>query len=211
MINLHVTKKLLVKLPVDEQGLLPEQAKTQYLSGREFEGNPLSDWHGNLLTLQRRNCVLLMHDQTRFPLFIPCLTKPNFEIFEALFIDSFMNTLLKCGASEAQLDVANHYMSSLKVDSACNRSVQGTMNQMKGDIEHMIHFDNADVTDLSGYRTGVWLSDRPCNVKGQKDCIWPQKAMLRLLSSLIESIVAVQEDEIALSENVVSLAEYKKR
>ena len=211
MIHLHVTKKLLAKLPIDEHGLFAEQPKTQYLSERTFKENPLSGWHGNLLILQRRNCVLLVHDATRFPLFIPCLTKPDFEIFEALFMDSFMNTLLKCGATEAQLDAASHYMSRLKIDSECNRSVQGTMNQMKGDIEHMLRFDNVDVMDLSGYRTGVWLSDRPCNVKGQKDCIWPQKAMLSLLSSLAENPLEVEETKITLPDNVVSLNEFRNR
>lgn len=210
MINLHSTKKLLAKLPVDEQGFLPEQAKTKYLSERIIEQNPLSGWHGNLLILQRRNCVLLMHDATRFPLFIPCLTKPDFSNLDALFIDSLMNTLLKCGATEAQLGAAQKYLSCLSIDTDCNRSVQGIMNQMKGDIEHMLWFDNVDVADLSGYRAGVWLSDRPCNVKGKKGCIWPKEAMLELLDSFAEAD-EVQGELSVLPSNVVSMADYHKK
>jgi hypothetical protein len=62
--------------------------------------------------------------------------------------------------------------------------VQGTLNQMAGDIQHILLFEQADLDAICSYRTGVWLADRPCTVKGQKDCIWPDKAMLTLLNQL---------------------------
>jgi len=43
---------------------------------------------------------------------------------------------------------------------------------------------STSITDLSAYRTSVWLADRPCNVKGSKDFVWPMKAMLALLDQL---------------------------
>ncbi len=147
--------------------------------------SPLSGWHGNVITLQRRNCILLVHDETRFPLFIPCLTKPDFLRLDDLFIDVLMNTLMKCGADHMQLDVIHQHLSPLCIDTDCNRSVQGTMNQMKGDVEHMLWYQGVSITDISGPRTSVWLANRPCTVKGKKDCIWPDKAMLNLLSNLV--------------------------
>jgi len=183
MIRIHATKKLLAKLPVDGDGYLPENKNRPSVQISSAE-SPLSNWHANLINLQRRNCVLLVHDTTRFPLFIPCLTKPDFANLNWHFQDSLMNTLLKLGANQQQLDSAAAHLTQLGFDAICDRSVQGTMNQMKGDIEHMLWYDNANVTELSGYRTGVWLSDRPCTVKGQKDCIWPQKAMFELLDEV---------------------------
>lgn len=180
MIQLHVTKKLLEKLPIDDLGFLPVQDKSQWLAEKtEIERNPLSGWHGNILTIQRRNCILLVHDETRFPVFIPCLTKPDFAALDYHFTDCFMNTLLKCGASEQQMENAHKLLEPLQVDSDCSRSVQGTMNQMKKDIEHLIWYDDVDVSQITGNRVGAWLADRPCNVKGQKDCIWPQKGDCR--------------------------------
>ncbi len=49
---------------------------------------------------------------------------------------------------------------------------------MAGDIEHMLWYNKAKIEDISSYRLGAKLADRPCTVKGQKDCIWPDKAML---------------------------------
>jgi hypothetical protein len=154
------------------------------LSLREREQNPLSGWHANLITVQRRNCVLLVHDATRFPLFIKGLVKADFARFDELFADALMNTLLKLGANQPQLDTATALLAPCRFDTDCNRSVQGTLNQMAGDIQHMLLFEQADLDAICSYRTGVWLANRPCTVKGQKDCIWPDKAMLALLNQV---------------------------
>ena len=124
MIRLHATRKLFERLPLDEQGQLAPTPRSAWLFEAEtIETNPLSGWHGNLLTYQRRNCVLLVHDATRFPLFLPALTKPDFAELNDRFVDALMNTLLKCGADQDQLDAAHRHLRPLQVDTQCNRSV----------------------------------------------------------------------------------------
>ncbi len=139
MIKIHTTKKLLTKLPVDDKGFLPEDKKMVFAKGSKE--SPVSGWHANLITLQRRNCVIFVHDSTRFPLFIPCLTKPDFASLNWHFQDSLMNTLLKIGAEQRQLDAAASCLTQLSFDSTCDRSVQGTLNRMKADIEHMLWYE----------------------------------------------------------------------
>jgi hypothetical protein len=162
--------------------------------------NPLSGWHANLLILQRRNCILLVHDATRFPLFIKGLVKADFAHFDRLFADALMNTLLKLDASETQLDTAAALLAPCRFDSDCNRSVQGTMNRMAGDLEHMLWIEEARLEDICSYATGAWLADRPCTVKGQKDWIRPDRAMLALLNRVANAVPAKQ--------NVVHLEDY---
>lgn len=82
------------------------------------------------------------------------------------------------------------------------------MNRMKGDIEHMLWYDNANVTELSGYLTAIWLSERPCTVKGQKACIWPQQAMLSLLNGAEYVALAPAVQSAATPDNVVHLKDY---
>lgn len=160
----------------------------------------LSDWHANLLIIQRRNCVILVHDATRFPLFIKGLLKADFANFDRLFADALMNTLLKLGAKQSQLDTAAALLAPCRFDTNCDRSVQGTMNQMAGDFEHMLWFEEARLEDICSYATGAWLADRPCTVKGQKDCIWPDRAMLALLNRV--------GDTAPTKQNVIQLADY---
>ena len=180
MIHLHCTKKLLAKLPLFEDGRLRSH-KTRLSVVRDPATNPLSDWHANLILLQRRQCVLFVHDVTRFPVFVPVLKKADFAALDWHFQDCFMNTLLKVGVEDRHMKAAEKLLSPLVCDNDCNRSVQGTLNQMGQDLGHMLDYDQSSVMDLSSYRTGAWLADRPCNVKSVRDCIWPARAMLELL------------------------------
>ena len=180
MIPLHCTKKLLAKLQLLEDGRLRSRKPTLSVV-RDPATNPLSCWHANLILLQRRQCVLFVHDATRFPVFVPALKKNDFAELDWFFQDGFMNTLLKVGAEDRHMKVAEKLLAPLVCDNDCNRSVQGTLNQMGQDMGHMLDYDDASVTDLSPYRTSAWLADRPCTMKGVRDCIWPVRAMLELL------------------------------
>ncbi len=181
MIHLHCTKKLTAKLPLHENGRL--QSRRNHLTVvTSSDKNPLSGWHANLITLQRRQCVLFVHDITRFPVFVLGLKKADFAELDWHFQDGFMNTLLKVGAEDHHMKAAEKLLAPLVCDNDCNRSVQGTMNQMGQDLEGMLDYDQCSVTDLSPYRTGAWLADRPCTMKGVRDCIWPIRAMLELLT-----------------------------
>lgn len=180
MIQLHCTKKLLAKLPLDSSGRIKRKALLPQAANDEAE-SPLSGWHANLLTIQRRNCVLFVHGTTRFPVLATCLTKPDLAELDWWFQDALMNTLIKSGANETQMNTAGSILSQLVCDSECDRSVQATMNQMKQDLEHQIWYDNLSISDLAPYSTGAFLAERPCTVKGVKGCIWPKRAMLELL------------------------------
>lgn len=183
MLTIHATKKLLAKLPLDDSGNLKSAKASPDLYLVTNADNPLSGWHANLITFQRRNCVLLVHNGTRFPLFLKGLKKADFANFNVLFEDSLMNTLLKADANQQQLNTATRLIQPCRFDNDCNRSVQGTMNQMKGDLEYVLWRQNTLIDDVGPYSTGAWLADRPCTVKGVKGYIRPDKAMLELLSA----------------------------
>lgn len=184
MIRLHATRKLFKRLPLDNQGFLSPTPRISWEHEESpLDDNPLSDWHCNLLTIQRRQCVLLIHDQTRFPVFIPALTKPDFCALSDRFADAFMNTLLKCDADELQMNTARGLLRPLQVDSQCNRSVQGTMNRMAFEIENMLVYKGINVAEITGYRIGAHMADAPYSVKG-RGYLWPQSDMLALLTRL---------------------------
>ena len=192
MINLYCTQKLIAKLPVNE-GLLPEgeQLQAGLVDGGSdiVVNNLLAGWHANLVTLKRRNCVLLVHNQTRFPVFMIGLTKKDFAALDYHCADCLMNTLLKVSANEDQMHAAQALLAPVSINKSNDRSVQGTLNQMSGELEHMLCYDNAQIIDCSPYKTAAWLADRPCSVKSRKkgvaksakDTICPVDAMLSLL------------------------------
>ena len=218
MIQLHATRKLFDRLPLNADGQLAVTRRTEWLHEKPaLRSNPLSGWHGNLVVLQRRNCVLFVHDATRFPLVLPALTKPDFVELNDRFDDALMNTLLKCGAEEHHLDAAQRYLRPFTVDSQCNRSVLGTLNRMKGDVEHLLWHDNASIAEMTGYRLGAWLADMPWTAKG-RGYLHPQKEMLALLEGLSDTLPdAHAKDDVTpdatdnLPDNVVSISTFRNR
>lgn len=213
MIQLQATRKLFERLPLSENGQLPVTSRSEWLYEQlPLDINPLSGWHGNLITIQRRNCLLLVHDVTRFPLVFTALTKSDFIELNDRFEDVLMNTLLKCGADDALLDTAHDYLRPLQVDHQCNRSVQGTLNQMKQDVEHTVWYERLNVADMLGYSLGAMLADRPCGAKG-RGFVWPQREMFALLASLPvpDKSGTVQNPILDLPDNVVQLSKFRKR
>jgi len=192
MITCYSTQKLLAKLDIQENGLLAEGNKLLASMGTVIDDNPLSGWHGNVITIARRQCILMVHNATRFPVLLIGLTKKDFATLDYLFSDALMNTLLKVGADEDQMQAAQHLLAPLCFAPSNDRSVQGTLNQMKADFEHMLWFNKVDVMNISAYRTAAWLADRPCSVKcrdegaakSKKDCVWPIQAILALLDTI---------------------------
>jgi hypothetical protein len=55
--------------------------------------NPLNGRHAHLVILQRRQCVLFVHNHSRFALIIPCLKQPDFASLDWHFEDVLMKTL----------------------------------------------------------------------------------------------------------------------
>jgi hypothetical protein len=211
MIKLHCTKKLSAKLDIDANGFLPQAHRTPVSAANLSEEGLLSGWHANLFTVQRRNCVIAVHDTTRFPVLMTCLKKDDFDNLNYWFEDVFMNTLLKLGATEAHMDTAANAIEPLCIDNQCNRSVQGTMNQMKSDFEYSLQMSDVSIEDISPYRISAWLADRPCTVKGKRDCVWPEKAMLALLDGSKFNRPKRDDNNIeSEGDNVVSLDAYRK-
>ena len=87
----HCTQKLAAKLQnVSKQALT--------------DSNPLGSWHANLYVIDRRNCIMFCHDQTRFILFMAGLKKADFANLDFWFQDLFANTMLKLGYDTALIE-----------------------------------------------------------------------------------------------------------
>ncbi|MCU7842008.1 MAG: hypothetical protein KZQ94_21885 [Candidatus Thiodiazotropha sp. (ex Troendleina suluensis)] len=172
---IHCTKKLAVKLA-------------------KVSADPLTDtncfgaWHANLYTLDRRNCVLFCHDQTRFSLFKAGLKKDDFTNLDYWFPDLLANVLLKSGYETELIENALDLLDPLQFDTHCDRSVQGTMRVTAFDLEAFICQQFGNVMEAPIYSTSVHLNQRPVTVKGQRDCIWPDKAMGEWLDRLAQTL-----------------------
>jgi len=163
---IHCTHKLAAKLPG--------------VSGAPLvETSSLGSWHANLYVIDRHNCVMFCHDQTRFVLFMAGLKKADFARLDFWFQDLFANTMLKLGYEPRLIEKTLGLLDPLQFDTSCDRSVQGSMRTARAmELEGML-MDVPDVLDLPIYTVSARLNHRPVTTKGMKEseCLWPDKAM----------------------------------
>lgn len=95
-------------------------------------------WHANLLITARRKCVLVANDKTLYSIFIPSLKKPDFIDFAEVFRHHLFKNLLHEGLAQDEIDVVLHELRTILFAKTNNRSVLGSMNDLKFHLEFYI-------------------------------------------------------------------------
>ena len=121
MLTLQCTQKLLKELKAD---ISPVK-----------DMDPISLWHANLLTLDRRKCVLFTNDQTRYSILVPVLKKPDFQHLGEVFLDNLFRCMLNDGIDQKGVERVLDSCSSHCFTKTTSRSVLGTMNEIAFYIE----------------------------------------------------------------------------
>lgn len=171
---IHITKKLAEKM---------KKAGYEVPAKSDSQSSSLGDWHANITTIQRRQCIVFTHDQTRFTVALTGITLKEIKDLEWWFSDMLGNTMLKMGYSEVLIQKALDAMGELHFDTDCSRSVQSTLRLMIDDLESYT-WDGTDIMDFGTYSLSRRLCERPCRVKGEQECLWPAREMKALLESL---------------------------
>ncbi len=167
---LHCTKKLAAKLP-------------DITNETVTESSPLGSWHANLYTMDRRNVVMFCHDETRYTLFIPGLRKKELAELGRWFREIYTASLAYMGLPDNLVRRAELALGPVIFDTATNRSVLGSINQMHFMLEGKVA-EVEDVMLLNPLSVNRWLCHYPVSVKGRKDHWIADKAMIQLVESL---------------------------
>jgi Domain of unknown function (DUF6933) len=165
---MHCTKKLTAQLP--EVSLHP-------LTANSFLGS----WHGNLVQIDRRQCVLFCHDETRYMVFVPGLKKTHFNDLGRVHRDLFLMSLTAHGVSDAKVMRAGLALGPVAFDSATDHSVLGSMNIALGDFRSFLG-QYANLLEIDLAAAALYLNDRPVTVRGSWH--WPAKEMLAMVAKL---------------------------
>lgn len=146
------------------------------------ETSPLGSWHGHLFSLDRRQCVMFVHDASRYVLFQPGLRKEQFAVLgEGCFRPLFLATLAAFGCSETQIKKVELALGPVRFDTATDRSVLGTLRVAKWDLEVWAQ-QVPNVMDLDPVMESCKLSQRPVTIYGKP--LWAQDAMLESIALL---------------------------
>lgn len=176
--RIHITRKLAERL-----------TKADCTISEPLKESPsaMGDWHASIITIQRRQCLVFTHDQTRFTIVLIGVTEKELKTLTTWFKDMLANTMFKLGFPDPLIARASDHIDELSFDTQCSRSVQGTLRTMVTDLESYT-WDGTNIMDLGPYALSANLCERPCRIKGMKkgEYIWPACEMRKLLEHLPE-------------------------
>jgi len=166
---IHCTRKLAARLP----DVSPTPLE---------ENSILGGWHAHLLHFDRRQCVFFCHDVSRAVLFAPGLRKPELQqLGSTLFPQLLLDVLQAMGCEAGLLARVRLAIGPVRFDTATDRSVQGSMNIARQDLEAEI-YRATNVLDLDPVAVSCHISHRPARVRGK--FIWPEQALLESVRAL---------------------------
>ena len=167
---IHCTKKLAAKLPAVASEPLTET-------------RPLGSWHAKLYIIDRRNCILFCHDATRYTLFLPGLRKAEFTELGRWFRELFTASLAYMGMGDSLVHRAELALGPVVFDTATDRSVLGSLNQMKFMLDARV-YEVENVMMLNPLSVNRQLCHYPVNVKGVKGFWMADEAMVEQVKAL---------------------------
>lgn len=128
--QIQATKKLLDKLPFEKV--------------EATEGNPLYDWHANLLTIDRRQTVVLMNDLTRYAVVLYGVKAKDFKRFDELVKEAIREVFLKERFSPKVVDWYIDELGAVTFHKTKNRSMTAQLNKA---VDHVWLFADQLTTE----------------------------------------------------------------
>ncbi len=180
--RIHVTKKMAERL---------KKSGFEMSNSADKNSGSLGEWHANITTVQRRQCILFIHDQTRFSLALIGVTQKDLKELTSRFIDMLANTMLKLNFPVDLVERTLSLTGELSFDTQCCRSVQGTLRIAAADLESFT-WDGSSIMDLAPYSLSARLCERPCSIKGMKqtEYLQPAQEMRKLLEQLPDAHIS---------------------
>ena len=167
---IHCTQKLAKKIPQ-----LSNEALT--------ETSPLGSWHAHIYTIDRSNVLLFCHDDTRYTLFLPGLRKPHFAELGRFFKLIFTASLANMGVPDNHIRRAELCLGAISFDCNTNRSVQGSLNQMRKMLDGRIA-EVPNVMLLDPLEVSHWLCHNPVSIGKNKTFWMADEAMAQRVMQL---------------------------
>ena len=93
------------------------------------EESYLGAWFCNVVTVNRRKCLIFCHSVTLYCFVVPCITKKSFSNFTELFYENLKENLKHEGFAAVTIEnLFKEYRKSVLLSKTNSRSVLGTMN-----------------------------------------------------------------------------------
>ncbi|HLR09757.1 MAG TPA: plasmid pRiA4b ORF-3 family protein [Sporosarcina sp.] len=188
--QIQATKKLLDRLPVEVVEVT--------------EGNPLYDWHANLVTIHRRQVVVLMNDLTRYVIVLYGVKAKDFNRFDEVVKEAIRHVFQKERFSSTVIDNYIDALGTVTFHKTKNRTMT---SWLKKAVEHVQILED-EITTKTLINDAVSMIASRFLVGGANGSLVPYEALVEALgnitkASLFQSDVAVLHISLELENHVI--------
>lgn len=171
---IQCTKKALDALNVDVSKLVTPDGFDKYPES-------LFGWHANIVTINRRKVLVLMNNETRFPIVINGLLKKDTVNLQSLIYEAIKVALRMEGVSEAVIDKYFALSNDLIFSKTANRSMIAKLNNTVYEVEFWEEFLNKS-TKIQHYISPI--VSKMIQSDAQNKGFYPKERMLDSLARL---------------------------
>lgn len=149
MLTIQCTKKLINEL------------KTDIVQEKPLQPDPFYSWHSHLFFFNRKKCVIVMNNLTRYNFILMGLKKAEFMKYDQIVASAIVENLLAEGASEDTVDKYMQHCSPAIYRTTSERSIISQMNEMI-----MVAQDCMSLDRYNGIETNIAELNRYLNSFG---------------------------------------------
>jgi len=136
------------------------------------------DWHANLLTINRKKCIIVTHTLSLYSFFIYGVTRKDYDSFKTLFNDHLRAQLKSEGLSKPALFDTNGDDVEVIITKTNNKSVLGSMNELSYRLEYAV-WDWEGAGNPDEVKMADYINDTPMTAIKET---WPPRELKSILS-----------------------------
>lgn len=190
---IQCTKALLDKLGIKGSELAPPE-------GYEQLPNSLMAWHANFVSIDRRKAIILMNNETRYPVVIYRPSMKDFSKIKELIREAIIEALRIEGVRKEVIEAYLAKAGEISFSKTASRSMVAKMNNAVREIEFMREYLDEE-TRIQRYISLV--AGRFFQMAGANKGFYPFEKMLECLGSVYSL------DKNSAVEEVLDIALYQ--
>jgi hypothetical protein len=136
------------------------------------------DWHANVITINRKKCILVTHTLSLYSFFIYGVTRKDFDSFKTHFNNHLRAQLNSEGLSKPALFDTKGEDVDLIITKTNNKSVLGSMNELSYRLESAL-WDREGIEKPDEVKMADYINDTPMTAIKET---WPPRELKSLLS-----------------------------
>ena len=160
---------------------LLKELKVKPIKIEKNEVDPIRVWHANIITVQRKKCIIFTHSMSFYSFIIYGITRKELNNLEEEFIKHLARNLFADQIESTRLIGSNNFTTQLVYSKTNNRSVLASMNDIANQIKMSI-YNWPDSEEIDSTKISQHLNKIPM---GALNYGFPDRELKRILSESI--------------------------